>query len=56
MPLSCGVNKIHATHFWVCMLTTLGGFIECKNRSDFRMGASTLMQLDNQITACHEVV
>jgi hypothetical protein len=39
------VNKIHATHFWVSMLTTLGAFIECKNRSDFQMGASTLVYL-----------
>ena len=37
----CVVNKIHATHFWMCMLAFLGGFIECKNRCDFQMGAST---------------
>jgi hypothetical protein len=33
------VNKIHATHFWVITLSTLGGFIECGNGSDLRMGA-----------------
>jgi hypothetical protein len=36
------VNKIHATHFWVCMVATMGAFIDCKIRSIFRMGASTL--------------
>jgi hypothetical protein len=30
----CGVNKIHATHFWETTLSTLGGFIECGNGSD----------------------
>jgi hypothetical protein len=39
------VNKIHAAHFWVCMLATLGAFIDCEIRSDFRMGASTLQTL-----------
>jgi hypothetical protein len=38
------VNKIHAAHFWVCMLATVGAFGECKIRSDFRMDASTLYQ------------
>jgi hypothetical protein len=36
------VNKIHAAHFWVCMVATVGAFIYCQIRSDFRMGASTL--------------
>jgi hypothetical protein len=36
------VKKIHTTHFWVCMLGTLGAFIDCKNRYNFQMGASTL--------------
>jgi hypothetical protein len=36
------VNKIHAAHFWVCMLATLGAFIDCEIRSNFQMGASTL--------------
>jgi hypothetical protein len=29
------VNKIHATHFWVCMLATVDAFIECEIKSDF---------------------
>jgi hypothetical protein len=29
------VNKIHAAHFWVCMMATLGVFIDCKIRSNF---------------------
>jgi hypothetical protein len=33
------------THFWMSMLATLGAFIECKNRSDFPMGASTLYKV-----------
>jgi hypothetical protein len=37
------VNKIHATHFWVCMVATVGAFIDCQIRSNFRMGASTLV-------------
>jgi hypothetical protein len=36
------VNKIHAAHFWVCMVATVGAFIDCQIRSNFRMGASTL--------------
>jgi hypothetical protein len=36
------VNKIHATHFWVITLSTLGGFIECRNGSNLRMCAFTL--------------
>jgi hypothetical protein len=36
------VNKIHAAHFWMCMLATLGAFIDCEIRSDFRMDAFTL--------------
>jgi hypothetical protein len=36
------MNKIHAAHFWVCMLATMGAFINCEIRSDFQMGASTL--------------
>jgi hypothetical protein len=36
------VNKIHAAHFWMCMVATVGAFIDCEIRSDFRMGASTL--------------
>jgi hypothetical protein len=36
------MNKIHAAHFWVSMLATLDDFIDCENRFDFRMGASTL--------------
>jgi hypothetical protein len=36
------VNKIHVAHFWVCMMATVGAFIDCKIRSNFRMGASTL--------------
>jgi hypothetical protein len=37
------VNKIHVAHFWVCMMATVGAFIDCQIRSDFRMGASTLL-------------
>jgi hypothetical protein len=36
------VNNIHGAHFWVCMMATVGAFIDCKIRSDFRMGGSTL--------------
>jgi hypothetical protein len=39
------VNKIHATHFWVCMVAIVGAFIDCQIRSDFQMGASTLVGL-----------
>jgi hypothetical protein len=39
------VNKIHAAHFWVCMMATVGAFIDCEIRSDFRMGASTLLRI-----------
>jgi hypothetical protein len=38
------VNKIHAAHFWVCMMATVAAFIDYKIRFDFRMGASTLNQ------------
>jgi hypothetical protein len=41
---SCAVSRIHATHFWETALSTLVGFIECGNRSDLQMGASTLHQ------------
>jgi hypothetical protein len=37
------MNKIHAAHFLVSLLAFLGGFIKCKNRSDFQMGAYTLV-------------
>jgi hypothetical protein len=33
---------VDATHFWMSLLATLDGFIECENRSDVQMGASTL--------------
>jgi hypothetical protein len=36
------VNKIHATHFWVCMVATVGTFLDCVIRSNFQMDASTL--------------
>jgi hypothetical protein len=36
------VNKIHATHFWETALSTLANFIDCRNGSDIRIGASTL--------------
>jgi hypothetical protein len=39
---SCVVNRIHATHFWETALSTLADFIDCRNGSDLRMGASTL--------------
>jgi hypothetical protein len=39
---SCAVNKIHATHFWETALSTLANFIDCRNGSDIRIGASTL--------------
>jgi hypothetical protein len=39
------MNKIHATHFWVYLLATLGGFIECENRSNLWMGASNLLEV-----------
>ena len=42
MDSYCVVNKNHATHFWVCMMVTLGGFIDYENRSNFWIGASTL--------------
>jgi hypothetical protein len=44
------VNKIHAAHFWVCMMATVGAFIDCQIRSDFRMGASTLFRDGTQKT------
>jgi hypothetical protein len=37
------VNKIHATHFWVCMVATVGAFIDYGIRYNFRMAASTLV-------------
>jgi hypothetical protein len=37
------VNMIHATYIWVLMLLIVGVFIECKNRSWTKMGASTLV-------------
>jgi hypothetical protein len=39
------VNKIHTAHFWVCMLATMGTFIDYEIRSDFQMGVSTLVCL-----------
>jgi hypothetical protein len=39
------VNRIHATHFWGIVLSTLANFIDCGNGSDIRMGASTLFSL-----------
>jgi hypothetical protein len=39
------VNKIHAAHFWVCMVAIVGAFIDCQIRSDFRMDAPTLYNL-----------
>jgi hypothetical protein len=36
------VNKIHVAHFWVYIMATMGAFIDCEIRSNFRMGASTL--------------
>jgi hypothetical protein len=29
------LNKIHEAHFWVCMVATVGAFIDCHIRSDF---------------------
>jgi uncharacterized protein YaaQ len=37
------VNKILTTHFWMTTLSTSDGFIECGNRSELRIGASTLV-------------
>jgi hypothetical protein len=42
---SCVVNRIHATHFWETVLSTLVGFIGCRNGSDLQMGATTLVVL-----------
>ena len=36
------VNMIHAPYVWVFIMFILGAFIECENRSDFQIGASTL--------------
>jgi hypothetical protein len=47
------VNKIHATHFWVCMMATVGTLIDCEIRSDFRMGASTLSYLTSTTAIWH---
>jgi hypothetical protein len=44
------VTKIHVADFWVNMLGTLGAFIDCENKYNFRMGASTLVQLASLIT------
>ena len=44
------LNKIHGAHFWVCMVATLGAFINCQIRSDFQMGASTLLHVYKQPT------
>jgi hypothetical protein len=38
---SCAVNRIHATHFWETMLSTLASFIECGNGSDLGMGLTS---------------
>jgi hypothetical protein len=46
------VNKIHAAHFWVCMMATVGAFIDCEIRSDFRMGASTLHGSTSVLVTC----
>jgi hypothetical protein len=45
----CIVNMIHATHFWMITLPTLDSYIECRNGSDFRMGASTLVQIQQPL-------
>jgi hypothetical protein len=37
------MNVIHATHIWMFLLPILDVFIECENRLDIGMGASTLM-------------
>jgi hypothetical protein len=39
----CIVNMIHATYIWMFILLLLGIFIDYKNKSDFQMGASTLV-------------
>ena len=36
------MNMIHATNIWMFMLLILGIFIECWNRSDFKMDVSNL--------------
>jgi hypothetical protein len=41
------VNRIHATHFWETALSTLANFIDCRNASDIRMGASSLWRNSN---------
>jgi hypothetical protein len=43
---SCGVNRIHATHFWETLLSTLADFIECGNGFDLRMGPSPLLGVE----------
>jgi hypothetical protein len=47
------VNNIHGAHFWVCMMATVGAFIDCKIRSDFRMGGSTLHPSQNSPIRVH---
>jgi hypothetical protein len=47
------MNKIHASHIWVSMLVILGAFIDCRYRSDFQMGASTLREIFNRMQGIH---
>ena len=35
------LNKIHAIFFWVCMVATIGAFIDYQIRYNFRMDVST---------------
>jgi hypothetical protein len=39
---ACAMNRIHTTHFWKTTLSTLANFIDCRNGSNIRMGASIL--------------